>query len=158
MIFPYVRLWRILVNINVLSSIKKDYDVFRSVYNKNRKDISIRDSENTIKDLFLIEIFSCFERFLRDKYLECLNLDEYIYSKDTILKNIEYIKIDEILESLKKRIDSNIIGNLKQIKKYRDWVAHGRNMKKPPPINKVDIDKTYEMVKDVMEAINYDTK
>jgi len=30
-----------------------------------------------------------FERFLRDKYLECLNLDECTYSKDTILKNIE---------------------------------------------------------------------
>jgi len=37
-------------------------------------------------------------------------------------------------------------------------VAHGRNMKEPPPINKVDIDKTYEMVKDVMEVINYETK
>jgi len=47
---------------------------------------------------------------------------------------------------------------VKQIKKYCDWVAHGRDMQKSPPINKVDIDKTYEMVKDVMEAINYDTK
>lgn len=144
------------MNINVLNRIKNHYDIFLNIYRKNRKDITIRESENTIKDLFLIEIFSCFERFLRDKYLECLDLDNCAYAKETILKNIEYIKIDEILESLKKTIDPNIIGNLKQIKKYRDWVAHGRNMQKPPPINKIDIDKTYEMIKDIMEIISYE--
>ena len=144
------------MNINVLNRIKNHYDIFLNIYRKNRKDITIRESENTIKDLFLIEIFSCFERFLRDKYLECLDLDNCAYAKETILKNIEYIKIDDILESLKKTIDPNIIGNLKQIKKYRDWVAHGRNMQKPPPINKIDIDKTYEMIKDIMEIISYE--
>jgi len=49
------------------------------------------------------------------------------------------------------------MNNLKFKIKHSKLKWFGRNMKKPP-INKVDIDKTYEMVKDVMEAINYDTK
>ena len=50
------------------------------------------------------------------------------------------------------------MSNLKFKIKHSKLKCFGRNMKKPSPINKVNIDKTYEMVKDVMEAINYDTK
>lgn len=47
--------------------------------------------------------------------------------------DVEYWKIEQALDLIKSLVaDVNLIGQAKQIKQYRDWVAH-RNPRKPTP-------------------------
>ncbi len=71
----------------------------------------------------------------------------YETMRKAISKNIEYWKIDEILDVLKVIIDPDLIGQAKQIKKYRDWVAH-RNIKKKSPPNVVP-ERAYSVLAEI---------
>ena len=144
------------MNLNVLENIKKNYLLFKKIYFYAKKtnlyeskDI-IENNKNLIEDLFIIEIFGCFERFLRNRLNDCINKN---CKFDKITIHLEYMKIDDILDSLKTIVNSNTIGYLKQIKSYRDWVAQGRNEDKLPPIKKIDFDKIFEIIKTIMEVL-----
>ncbi len=47
---------------------------------------------------------------------------------------IEYWRTEEVLDLIKPLVGSDLVGDAKQIKKYRDWMAH-KNPKKPSPAN-----------------------
>jgi hypothetical protein len=47
---------------------------------------------------------------------------------------IEYWRTEEVLDLIKPLVGGDLVGNAKQIKKYRDWMAH-KNPKKPSPAN-----------------------
>jgi hypothetical protein len=49
-----------------------------------------------------------------------------------IERQIEFSRFDEILDLYKGWIDSNLIGEVKNIKRYRDWISH-RNPKRGTP-------------------------
>lgn len=66
-------------------------------------------------------------------------------------RQIEFSRVDDLLDLYKGWIDSNEIGNVKQIKDYRDWVSH-RNPKRPTPA-KVDPAQARAILGDVMDAI-----
>jgi hypothetical protein len=147
------------VNLDVLEKIKGSYDIFRKAFRAaKRADLyekvdTLDKSKEIIDDLFIVEIFSCFERFLRDKILDYINLESCKFEKKKIIDYLEYMRIEDILDSLKVRIDSHTIGFLKQIKSYRDWVAHGRNPNKLPPVRKIDFNKAIEAIKIVMSGL-----
>jgi hypothetical protein len=152
------------VNLSVLRSIKERYKNFLEIVTTYRRtQVGTLSSEQVkfvkeiIEDLFIVEIFSCFERFLRDKINNCLSLEDCLFGHQQILRHIEYLKIEDLLDSLKNssklHIDSKDIGLIKQIKQYRDWVAHGRNPQKPPPIKTVDFDKVFEIIETIMEQM-----
>jgi len=147
------------VNLVVLERIRDGYKFFREVYkfakktNLYEKIEVLNESRNTIEDLFIVEIFACLERFLRDKLKDCVDLEKCKFKQNIVLNNLEYMKIEDILDSLKGATDSNTIGFIKQIKRYRDWVAHGRNPEKPPPVIKIDFEKSFEVIKSIMEAL-----
>ncbi|ALM82475.1 hypothetical protein ASB57_05410 [Bordetella sp. N] len=46
---------------------------------------------------------------------------------------VEYWRFEEILDLFKPGLDADQIGQVKQIKKYRDWIAH-RNTNRPAPM------------------------
>lgn len=47
---------------------------------------------------------------------------------------IEYWRTEEVLDLIKPLVGGDLVGDAKQIKKYRDWMAH-KNPKKPSPAN-----------------------
>jgi len=147
------------VNLDVLDKIRNNYKIFKESYKLVKKtdlyekvDV-LNESKDMIEDLFIVEIFACLERFLRDKLEDCVDLEKCKFKREAVLNHLEYMKIEHILDSLKGIIDSDTIGFIKQIKSYRDWVAHGRNPEKPPPVRKIDFEKSFEVIKSVMEVL-----
>ena len=148
------------MNLDVLREIRKRYEDFNELVRTYKREgigtlssNEINAVKETVVDLFVLEVFSCFERFLRDKLTDCLELESCPFRADKILNQVEYMKIEELLESLKDRVEPNSIGYLKQIKKYRDWIAHGRNPQKPPPVRTVDFDRVFEIIELIMEEL-----
>jgi len=64
---------------------------------------------------------------------------------------IEYWKIDDILNIFKVVIDPDVVGQVKQIKQYRDWVAH-RNISKGAPPN-IAPQKAYEIISRILKEL-----
>jgi len=92
----------------------------------------IDDEMETIKDLFIIYAFATFERLrlLRKRVLDSLGSQKNELSADLVqdVRNeSEFIKIETFLDVLKNFVDSNRIGLIKQIKRYREWAAHGKS-------------------------------
>lgn len=51
--------------------------------------------------------------------------------QETVALELERWRVDQMLDTLKPIVDADLIGHAKQVKRYRDWVAH-RNPKRPP--------------------------
>jgi hypothetical protein len=93
--------------------------------------LSIASARDQAADLAILALWVTFERYLIE-HLQAgkrllaagfpaqysINLAEKFESE------IEYWRIDDILDLLKGEIDPDLIGRAKQIKKYRDWIAH----------------------------------
>lgn len=124
-----------------------------------RKDISVLDKTNFIgapveevagrissstehaDDYVILALWTLFERYLflhlQKESKRILQVSTTRFTQETqqkIENELEYWRIDEVLDLFKTVIDSNLIGQAKQVKQYRDWVAH-RNPKKPPKAN-----------------------
>ncbi|MGH8014026.1 MAG: hypothetical protein ACREQ4_16170, partial [Candidatus Binataceae bacterium] len=99
----------------------------------------IEDARQTVDDLMVVGLWAWFERYLI----------EFIQSRTSAIassipqsfgsqlrnkmrEEIEHWRLDDILNLFKTLIDASQIGIAKQIKDYRDWIAH-RNPNRPPP-------------------------
>jgi hypothetical protein len=118
----------------------------------------IQNSRETIDDSVIVSLWAIFER----KILEYLQLEgRKILGKtptafnaevhQKIENEMEYWKSEEILDLFKPIVDPALIGNAKQIKKYRDWIAH-KNPKKGPPSN-VPPQTAYRILSKIIAAI-----
>jgi hypothetical protein len=101
----------------------------------------ISKSRKDSDDYIILSLWAIFERIMIEclqeqgkKILDHLPSDFNKKVYDKIESEIEYWRIDDILDIFKGTIDSHLIGHVKQIKAYRDWIAH-RNIKKVPPSN-----------------------
>lgn len=99
----------------------------------------ITDIRNNVDDYVILSLWVVFERnlfeycFIENQRLLNNNsndLTQRVYEK--INNEIEYWRVDDVLDMFKPFVDSQIIGQAKQIKKYRDWIAH-KNPKKAIP-------------------------
>ncbi len=145
------------MTINALNEIRKKYNTFKQIFKNLKKSSNaniskeVIETEDVIEDLFIVEIFGFLERFLRNNVENCINQNKCFISNNIIKSHLEYMKIDNILDSLP--LEKESIGYLKQIKSYRDWVAHGKNQNKPPHIQKVDFDKYFTLVEDIIHIV-----
>lgn len=107
----------------------------------------------------ILSLWAVFERFLIDylvtkgqplRSISPTTLAEGIY--ETFESAVEYRRIDEILDLFKGVVDSNLIGNAKNIKKYRDWVAH-KNPRRGHS-GKTDPLMAYGILSQIIQAIN----
>jgi hypothetical protein len=101
----------------------------------------ISKSRSDSDDYIILSLWAVFERimigYLQEQGKKILddppsNFNKKVYDK--IEFEIERWRITDILDIFKGPIDSHLIGRVKQIKEYRDWIAH-RNMKKGTPSN-----------------------
>ncbi len=149
------------MDISVFDEIQKRYELTESLFQLFKKDTRVRTQVNyefdhlsetddeleAIKDLFIIDAFAAFERLLRNRVSLSVGSQENALSESLlqIVRNeSEYIKIEYLLDVLKNFADSGRIGLIKQIKKYRDWVAHGRRPLAYSPVKPVDIYVIFE--------------
>jgi hypothetical protein len=101
----------------------------------------IQTSRDTADDHVILSLWAVFERslvaHLQNENRRLLsepttNLTRNIHQK--IDEELEYWRTEDVLNIFKAAINPDLIGQAKQVKKYRDWVAH-KNPKKLPPSN-----------------------
>ena len=153
------------MDISIFDEIQKRYELTENLFKLFKRDLTVRaqfDYESdhfseidheleAIKDLFIIDAFAAFERLLRDRVLSSVRSQEengLSEGLSQIVRNeSEYIKIEYLLDVLKKFADPERIGLIKQIKKYRDWVAHGRRPLTYSPVKPADIYSVFEAIR-----------
>ncbi|MCF6285390.1 MAG: hypothetical protein L3K26_09400 [Candidatus Hydrogenedentes bacterium] len=109
-------------------------------------------------DLFVLALWAVFERELRDhleaegpKPLQDKGSLFHRLLADKIRQEMEYWRNDDVLDLFKAISDPALIGQAKQIKQYRDWVAH-KNPKHAPPAN-VTPQKAYDVLAEIIESL-----
>lgn len=98
---------------------------------KTQAATSLEETRKTIDDLSVVAFWALFERYVIEyvqerveplKKADPVNFGERLHER--VETEIERWKTDEILDLFKGVIDPDQIGIAKQVKKYRDWVAH----------------------------------
>lgn len=115
-------------------------------------------SQKELDDFLILSLWVVFERgvvsLLQDKGRKLLevhpaSLANGLYNRYEA--DVEYWKIEDSLNLFKGQIDADLIGRAKQIKQYRDWVAH-RNPRRPTPA-KVDPKTIYSILSEILISI-----
>jgi len=123
---------------------------------------AITQTRKESDDLFVLALWATFERFVIG----------YLQSKGAILQQIvptalanpiyeqfnqevEYWKQDDILDLLKKipSIDKNLIGQARTILRYRNWVAHGKDVHKKSTVNVVAPVYAYRILNEIVNIL-----
>ncbi len=144
--------------INALNEIKERYNTFKEIFQILRKSSNVNISkdkidkiEDTIEDLFIVEIFGFLECFLKDEIKKCIEQDKcFIYNK--IRERIDHMGIGDLLGSL--RLENKSKSYLGQMKSYRNWVAHGKYQGKSPSFQKANYDNYFDVVEIIIQYIN----
>ncbi len=125
----------------------------------------LKSMQKETEDLFILQLWASFERFLR-QYLQQkgrvlqqqlpVELGEALY--DFFAKEVEFWKPEAMLDILKASLfqdsedNRKLLGYAKQVLKYRDWIAHGRNPDKLPPAV-INIEMAYQHLNSIVELI-----
>ncbi len=98
----------------------------------------IEETTKTVDDLALVELWAFFEREIIEytqgqagalQTVEPLRFAKTLHDK--VHGEVERWRLDDLLDLFKGLVDPNQVGRAKQIKDYRDWVAH-RNPNRSP--------------------------
>lgn len=120
--------------------------------------VLIENSRKDADDFFVLTLWVIFERFIIDyvrnkceklKDIAPQEIGANLHSK--LEREIEFWRIDDILDLLKGPLNGMLIGNAKQIKDYRDWIAH-RNERRPTPV-KVTPKSAYDILSSIVQQI-----
>jgi hypothetical protein len=105
----------------------------------NQSRALIEETIQTIDDLTLVGLWAFFERevveYVQGQTTSLQTVAPLEFARplhDKVHSEIERWRVDDLLDLFKGTIDANQVGRAKQIKDYRDWVAH-RNPKRLPP-------------------------
>ncbi len=113
------------------------FELLRSANEDVKK--SLVKAAQQADDLAVFALFATFERYvierLQTAHERLASGYPSGYSRKLAEKfksEVEYWRFDEILDLFKPELDVGLIGRVKQIKRYRDWIAH-RNANKALP-------------------------
>jgi hypothetical protein len=102
-----------------------------------KKDI--KESRDNADNYVILSLWVAFERnlfeYLSWESKRILNNNPSILTQkvhEKIENELEYWRIDDMLNIFKAIIDPQVVGQAKQVKQYRDWIAH-KNPKKSMP-------------------------
>ncbi|KHD06395.1 hypothetical protein PN36_24670 [Candidatus Thiomargarita nelsonii] len=122
----------------------------------------LTQSAQEISDLFVLSLWATFERFVKyflqekgKKIREILPLDLGKFYYQQLYQEIDYWKSDDILDLLKYSLfkgDEQQIGQAKEVLKYRDWIAHGKNPNKMPS-STITPKLAYDRLHDIIEIL-----
>jgi len=126
----------------------------------------LNNSLKEIEDLFVLNLWATFERWLRDylqekgdslKTTTPSELGSQLYEHFT--KEVEYWKPENMLNIIKNSIfadspkNKQLVGHAKQILDYRNWIAHGRNPKRQPVINNLVPSTAYHTLNTIIDLV-----
>jgi hypothetical protein len=110
-----------------------------------------------IDDLCVLLLFSVFEAIVRDRVLVDITAETPASRHPAILRaieglreNIEHGSFFRLLESY-KALDVDLVEQVNQVRKYRNWVAHGR---RGVPENAVDPLTAYQRLQRFLDKLN----
>jgi len=110
-------------------------------------------------DLYVLALWAVFERNLRDyletegpRPLETGDSPLHLRLSAKVRREMAYWRNDDVLDLFKGVVDPFLIGHAKQIKQYRDWVAH-RNPKRLPPAS-VTPRNAYKTLAEILAAMD----
>lgn len=106
----------------------------------------------------MLSFWATFERYFRDflqlkgekvQDMRPVELGDIFYQH--LYKEIEYWKPEEMLELLKSSLfkgQEEKIGLTKEVLYYRNWIAHGKNPHRRPPLitPRMAYDRLYEII------------
>jgi hypothetical protein len=110
------------------------------------------------QDLSIISFVSIFERIILDNLLtvasNCKAREQDAFSRATVeyaLRDPERWHFNDILDLYKAFVPADLVGEIKQIYQYRNWVAHG---KKPPKPYSIDPKSAYQRLMKFLNEAN----
>ena len=121
----------------------------------------INDARQGAEDLAIVALWAWFERYLIE-YAQAragavatarpVLFAEQLSAK--IGRDIEHWRLDDLLDLFKSLVEVDKIGAAKQIKDYRDWIAH-RNPKRLPPAQ-TEPRTAYSVLAAIIDAVEED--
>lgn len=91
----------------------------------------IKEGRKGWDDFVILSLWAAFERmiieFVHDKIKILLSQQPREFSEELhkfVERQVEFLRMGDKLDMLKTVVDSELIGQAKQIKDYRDWVVH----------------------------------
>jgi hypothetical protein len=118
----------------------------------------LQDSQTASEDFVILSLWVAFERvvigYIQDKGSKIREQHPTWFSCGLYNKyenEVEWWRIDEVLDLFKGGINGDLIGQAKNIKKYRDWVAHRNPRKATPP--SVTPDVAYRILSQLEKSI-----
>src|SRR5579862_7128922 len=123
-----------------------DGDLGRDDQLKHVTAEEIVDSAQTVlgdlDDLCVLLLFSVFEATIRERVLEDVEAELRPFQHVAINRaladmkeGIEHGSFFKVLEPY-KALDANLIEKVNQVRRYRNWVAHGRRTEQPAAVNR----------------------
>ena len=94
-------------------------------------------------DLAVLVLFSLFECQVRDRIASEISSEVsqksvtntvLLQAVEDLIHQVEEGSFFKLLEPFKK-IDANLVEDVNQVRRYRNWVAHGRRGAKPPSVD-----------------------
>jgi hypothetical protein len=109
-----------------------------------------------LDDLCVLLLFSVFESIIRDRVLTEVKAEFPVVrhvairrALDEMREGIEQGGISKVLDPYKD-IDSNLVEEVNQVRRYRNWVAHGRRTEQPAAVNPTT---AYDRLKRFLELL-----
>jgi hypothetical protein len=100
----------------------------------------IKNSRDDADDFVIVSLWAMFERkileYLQEEGRKLLQKTPTAFNKrvqQKVENEMERWKRDDILDLFKSVVDPDLIGSAKQVRHYRDWIAHKNPKKGPPP-------------------------
>lgn len=122
---------------------------------------TLLEAEKELKDLTVLSLVSVFEQILIDyvsdetkKIIEMGNESFFEAAIKYAFKNTEKWHFKDILDLFKTMVGSELVGRVKQIYEYRNWVAHGKNQSKINRVTKTTPEITYEQLSEFLNRLN----
>jgi hypothetical protein len=115
-----------------------------------------KQAREPLDDLAVLVLFSVFESIVRDAVrgqvageAEGLRHPSLLYAAQEALSSIEDGSFFRVLEPYKDR-DAGLIEEVNQVRRYRNWVAHGR---RGNPLARIDPRSAYDRLSRFLELI-----
>ena len=136
---------------SLLESFPKEIGENKEYYSTEFK---VKTEEYTI-----LQLWTIFERYLLELTNQYIQKNKYEgvmrhVITEKMIEKMERWPLGEILDLYKNIIDSDTVGMIKQIKRYRDWLVH-KNPKKGSP-GKISYEETYVFLSDFLNYISAD--
>ncbi|MCK6510964.1 hypothetical protein L6R29_13465 [Myxococcota bacterium] len=124
-----------------VSGVVKETDIPDFLAGQTKADLQelLRETMKTLEELMIVGLVSRFEKEMFgviEASIRCwpdeqnqfrMNLKTYMLTK------FDRWNIEDLLDLFKGSLDSDLVGNVKNVYKYRNWIAHGKKKAMPTP-------------------------